>query len=365
MRKVIVSASTEYAVLIGRGLLAQLGTEVAKRIRPCKAAVITDTTVEKLYAEQAEQSLAAAGFTTCRFSYPAGEGSKHIGTLSDILEFLAEQEITRQDIIIALGGGVAGDMAGFAAAVYQRGIRFVQVPTTFLAAVDSSVGGKTAIDLRAGKNMAGAFTYTLPAYQTASGCTDIIVHSLERFFTKPDVKQLNLTDGIAETLKYGVIGDASLFAETASGDFKEKLEEIIETCVKMKRDIVNEDEFDTGLRQLLNLGHTLGHSIEKNSNFTLSHGHAVAIGMHLIAKVAERRGLAEKGLAETIRQALLHNNLPTSTSYTAEEIAAGVLKDKKRRGGEISFILPTKIGHCEIVKIPTEEVLDLVRTALA
>ena len=157
MRKVIVSASTEYAVLIGRGLLAQLGTEVAKRICPCKAAVITDTTVEKLYAEQAEQSLAAAGFTTCRFSYPAGEGSKHIGTLSDMLEFLAEQEITRQDIIIALGGGVAGDMAGFAAAVYQRGIRFVQVPTTFLAAVDSSVGGKTAIDLRAGKNMAGAF----------------------------------------------------------------------------------------------------------------------------------------------------------------------------------------------------------------
>ena len=125
MRKVIVSASTEYAVLIGRRLLAQLGTEVAKRIRPCKAAVITDTTVEKLYAEQAEQSLAAAGFTPCRFSYPAGEGSKHIGTLSDILEFLAEQEITRQDIIIALGGGVAGDMAGFAAAVYQRGIRFV------------------------------------------------------------------------------------------------------------------------------------------------------------------------------------------------------------------------------------------------
>lgn len=174
-----------------------------------------------------------------------------------------------------------------------------------------------------------------------------------------------MPDGIAETLKYGVIGDAKLFAETASGDFREKLEEIIETCVKMKRDIVNEDEFDTGLRQLLNLGHTLGHSIEKNSNFTLSHGHAVAIGMHLIAKVAEQRGLAEKGLAETIRQALLHNNLPTSTSYTAEEIAAGVLKDKKRRGGEISFVLPTKIGHCEIVKIPTEEVLDLVRTALA
>ena len=157
MRKVIVKASVEYAILIGCGILGQLGEEVKKRIQPCKAAIITDTTVEKLYAEQAEKSLQQAGFTTCRFAYPAGENSKHIGTLSDILEFLAEEEVTRQDIIIALGGGVCGDMAGFAAAVYQRGIRFVQVPTTFLAAVDSSVGGKTAIDLKAGKNMAGAF----------------------------------------------------------------------------------------------------------------------------------------------------------------------------------------------------------------
>ena len=157
MRKVIVKASVEYAILIGRGILGQLGEEIGKRIQPCKAAIITDTTVEKLYAEQAEKSLQEAGFTTCRFAYPAGESSKHIGTLSDILEFLAEEEVTRQDIIVALGGGVAGDMAGFAAAVYQRGIRFVQVPTTFLAAVDSSVGGKTAIDLKAGKNMAGAF----------------------------------------------------------------------------------------------------------------------------------------------------------------------------------------------------------------
>ena len=350
MRKVIVSASTEYAVLIGRGLLAQLGAEMAKRIRPCKAAVITDTTVERLYAKQAEDSLAAAGFQVCRFAYPAGEGSKHIGTLSDILEFLAEEEITRQDIIVALGGGVAGDMAGFAAAVYQRGIRFVQVPTTLLAAVDSSVGGKTAIDLKAGKNMAGAF------YQP-----QLVLCDVDTLDTLPEEI---FADGVAETLKYGVIGDAALFAKTAEGELRADLEEIIETCVKMKRDIVMEDEFDTGLRQLLNLGHTLGHAIEKNSNFTLSHGHAVAIGMYLIAKVAEKRGLAESGLAETIRQALLRNRLPVSTTYTAEEIAAGVLKDKKRRGGEISFVFPTEIGHCEIVKIPTADVLDLVRTAL-
>ena len=350
MRKVIVKASVEYAILIGRGILGQLGEEIKKRIQPCKAAIITDTTVEKLYAEKTELSLREAGFTTCRFVYPAGEQSKHIGTLSDILEFLAEEEMTRQDIIIALGGGVCGDMAGFAAAVYQRGIRFVQVPTTFLAAVDSSVGGKTAIDLKAGKNMAGAF------YQP-----HLVLCDVDMLDTLPEEV---FADGIAETLKYGIIGDVELFEKTATGTFRDDLEEIIETCVKMKRDIVMEDEFDTGVRQLLNLGHTLGHAIEKKSGFTISHGHAVAIGMHLIAKAAEEKGLAEKGLAEKIRKALENNRLPVSIGYSAEEIAEGALKDKKRRGGEISFVFPEKIGHCEIVKVPVAEVTKLIEKAL-
>ncbi|MBQ5708535.1 MAG: 3-dehydroquinate synthase [Anaerotignum sp.] len=350
MRKVIVKASVEYAILIGRGILGQLGEEVKKRIQPCKAAIITDTTVEKLYAEKIESSLREAGFTTCRFVYPAGEQSKHIGTLSDILEFLAEEEMTRQDIIIALGGGVCGDMAGFAAAVYQRGIRFVQVPTTFLAAVDSSVGGKTAIDLKAGKNMAGAF------YQP-----HLVLCDVDMLDTLPEEV---FADGIAETLKYGIIGDMELFEKTATGTFRNDLEEIIETCVKMKRDIVMEDEFDTGVRQLLNLGHTLGHAIEKKSGFAISHGHAVAIGMHLIAKAAEEKGMAEKGLAEKIRKALENNRLPVSIGYSAEEIAEGALKDKKRRGGEISFVFPEKIGHCEIVKVPVAEVTKLIEKAL-
>ena len=350
VRKVVVKASTEYAILIGRGILSNLGEEVRKRIQPCKAAIITDTIVEKLYAEQAEKSLQDAGFTVCRFVYPAGEQSKHIGTLSDILEFLAEEEVTRQDIIVALGGGVCGDMAGFAAAVYQRGIRFVQVPTTFLAAVDSSVGGKTAIDLKAGKNMAGAF------YQP-----HLVLCDVNTLDTLPEEV---FADGIAETLKYGVIGDKALFEKTAQGDFRDELEEIIETCVKMKRDIVMEDEFDNGMRQLLNLGHTLGHAIEKKSGFTISHGYAVAIGMHLIAKVAEEKGMAEKGLSEKIKMALENNQLPVSIDYKAEEIVEGVLKDKKRRGGEISFVFPAKIGHCDIVKIPVAEVTDLVRSAL-
>jgi 3-dehydroquinate synthase len=171
-------------------------------------------------------------------------------------------------------------------------------------------------------------------------------------------------DGIAETLKYGIIGDVDLFEKTATGNCRENLEEIIETCVKMKRDIVMEDEFDNGVRQLLNLGHTLGHAIEKRSGFTISHGHAVAIGMHLIGKAAEEKGMAETGLSEKIRIALEKNQLPVSIDYSAEEIVAGVLKDKKRRGGEISFVFPTKIGHCEIVKIPVEEVTELVEKAL-
>lgn len=345
-RTVIVTASTEYAVLIGRGLLAQAGAEIAKRIAPCKAAILTDTTVAGLYAAQVEESLQAAGFSTCRFLYPAGEASKNIQTLSDILEFLAEEELTRQDIIVALGGGVCGDMAGLAAALYQRGIRFIQIPTTLLAAVDSSVGGKTAIDLRAGKNMAGAF------YQPKLVLCDVD--------TLDSLPAEIFAEGVAEVLKYGVIGDAALFARVAGGDFREDLEEIIEACVKMKRDIVMEDEFDTGVRQLLNLGHTLGHAIEKKSNFSVPHGQAVAIGLHLIARAAEKRGLAEKGLAETIRAALRQNQLPFSTDYTAAELVEGIYKDKKRRGNEISFVFPKKIGACAIVKMPIAQVAGLV-----
>ena len=219
-----------------------------------------------------------------------------------------------------------------------------------LTALQKAVRESEDIDLKAGKNMAGAF------YQP-----HLVLCDVNTLDTLPEEV---FADGIAETLKYGVIGDKALFEKTAQGDFRDELEEIIETCVKMKRDIVMEDEFDNGMRQLLNLGHTLGHAIEKKSGFTISHGYAVAIGMHLIAKVAEEKGMAEKGLSEKIKMALENNQLPVSIDYKAEEIVEGVLKDKKRRGGEISFVFPAKIGHCDIVKIPVAEVTDLVRSAL-
>ena len=350
MRSVTVKTSATYEVLIGSGLLQKAGEAVKKVISPCKAAIVTDSTVVHLYEETVRKSLTEAGFSVCTFVFPAGEASKNIHTLSHLLEFLAKEEMTRTDLIVALGGGVTGDLAGFGAAVYLRGIPFVQIPTTFLAAIDSSVGGKTAVDLEAGKNLAGAF------YQPK-----LVLCDTDVLQTLPEVI---FADGIAEALKYGVLGDAALFEKIAGGDFRQDLEEIIETCVSMKRDVVEEDEFDTGKRQLLNLGHTFGHAIEQKSHFQMTHGHAVAIGMHLIAKAAEAKGIAEKGTAAAIAKALEQNQLPKETEFSPAEVAEGTLRDKKRRGGTISFVFPKKIGDCEIVKIPVEEVEELARTAM-
>lgn len=350
MRSVTVKTSATYEVLIGSGLLQKAGEAVKKVISPCKAAIVTDSTVVHLYEETVRKSLTEAGFSVCTFVFPAGEASKNIHTLSHLLEFLAKEEMTRTDMIVALGGGVTGDLAGFGAAVYLRGIPFVQIPTTFLAAIDSSVGGKTAVDLEAGKNLAGAF------YQPK-----LVLCDTDVLQTLPEVV---FADGIAEALKYGVLGDAALFEKIAGGDFRQDLEEIIETCVSMKRDVVEEDEFDTGKRQLLNLGHTFGHAIEQKSHFQMTHGHAVAIGMHLIAKAAEAKGIAEKGTAAAIAKALEQNQLPKETTFSPAEVAEGTLRDKKRRGGTISFVFPKKIGACEIVKIPVEEVEALARTAM-
>lgn len=350
MRSVTVKTSATYEVLIGSGLLQKAGEAVKKVISPCKAAIVTDSTVVHLYEETVRKSLTEAGFSVCTFVFPAGEASKNIHTLSHLLEFLAKEEMTRTDMIVALGGGVTGDLAGFGAAVYLRGIPFVQIPTTFLAAIDSSVGGKAAVDLEAGKNLAGAF------YQPK-----LVLCDTDVLQTLPEVV---FADGIAEALKYGVLGDAALFEKIAGGDFRQDLEEIIETCVSMKRDVVEEDEFDTGKRQLLNLGHTFGHAIEQKSHFQMTHGHAVAIGMHLIAKAAEAKGVAEKGTAAAIAKALEQNQLPKETTFSPAEVAEGTLRDKKRRGGTISFVFPKKIGACEIVKIPVEEVEALARTAM-
>lgn len=346
MHTVHVNTSRAYDVLIGPGLLSNAGELMRNVIDPCCAAIVTDSTVNTLYGDIIENSLQSAGYSTLRFVFPAGEQNKHLGTLSEIVEFLAENHLTRTDAIVALGGGVTGDMAGFAAAVYARGIRFVQIPTTLLAAVDSSVGGKTAVDLNAGKNLVGAF------HQPSLVITDTdVIRALP---------QELLCDGAAEMIKHGVLADPELFCWMCQPDWVQHIDKIIARNVAIKRDVVNADEFEAGLRQTLNLGHTFGHAIEKCSDFTISHGQGVAVGMVIAAGAAN--------LPEICKEIISANRccgLPTTSPYSAAELAQAALSDKKRKGDSITLVLPDRIGHCRLEKIDVSRLEDAFRCGIA
>lgn len=345
MYTVHVEASVPYDILIGPGLLAKSGALIRKVFSPGKAAIITDSNVYPLYANTVKNSLSSAGFVPVEYVFPAGEQSKTLATLSDILEFLAENQMTRTDIVVALGGGVTGDMAGFAAAVYARGISFVQIPTTLLAAVDSSVGGKTAVDLKAGKNLAGAF------HQPGLVLTDTDVISA--------LSDQLLSEGAGEVIKYGVLKDPVLFSWMCEEGWKEKLPEIILRCVEIKKDIVAQDEFDHGERKRLNLGHTFGHAIEKCTGFSVPHGFAVAIGTAIAAGAA-----GKKDICARIIQANKNCSLPCYSECNPTALAAAALTDKKRSGATIDLILPETIGECSIMNIPVENLTSLFASGL-
>lgn len=344
-----VNTSKPYDIIIGRNILKNIGDEIKKLKKSPKICVITDTNVNNLYAKQIVETL-KSDFEVISYEFVAGEQSKTMQVIGDIVEFMAKNEMTRTDIVVAVGGGVVGDMAGFVSAIYLRSIDFVQVPTSLLAMVDSSVGGKTGADLNAGKNLVGAFHQPI-----------LVLCDIDNLNT---LTEPVFAEGVAEIIKYGVLGNDELFYKIENGLNKDDLEEIVTTCVSMKRDIVVEDEFDNGKRQLLNLGHTLGHSIEQLSNFTLPHGYAVAIGMCLVATIAESMGIAESGTFDKIHNSLINNNLPTKTDFNAQEITKGAMKDKKRRGNELSLILPEKIGVCRIEKVAVDTVEDLVKKAI-
>jgi len=341
MRTVAIRASAPYDVVIGPGLLQTAGGRLREAVPPCAVALVADSTADRLYGGAAAESLARAGYRVLRFSFPAGEGSKNMTVLVSLLEFLAGNCVTRTDCVAALGGGVTGDLAGFAAAVYLRGIRYIQLPTTLLAAVDSSVGGKTAVDLAAGKNLAGAF------HQPS-----LVLCDTDTFRTLPGEVYL---DGVAESVKHGVIADPALFACFGTLPEKDRMEEIVARSVAIKGRFVEEDEFDTGARRLLNLGHTAGHAVEKLSGFSVSHGRAVAIGMAIAARAAKRRGLCSAECAGRIVETLLSCGLPVVSPYPAEQLAEAALADKKRKGGVIDVIVPREIGRCEAMEIPVGE----------
>lgn len=344
-----INVSTSYNVFVGRDLLVKTGELVDKVKKPCKVLIITDAKVSEIYGSKVAKSMAENGFKTFDFVVKRGETSKSIAIFENILEYMAENKFHRDDLIIALGGGVVGDLAGFVAAVYNRGIDFVQIPTTFLSAIDSSVGGKTALNLKSGKNLVGAFKQPI-----------LVICDLNSFNTLEDKY---FKDGIAEAIKYSILKDEEMFQhfEEHQVDFKdEKIEEIVIKSIEYKREIVREDEFDTGLRQLLNLGHTIGHSIEIAKNYEITHGHAVAIGTYMIAKAASKKGYCESVVSERIKNAIIKNGLDYKIDISVEDLFKNALKDKKATSDSITLVIPEKIGKCKLEKVSLSELKEFI-----
>lgn len=347
MTTVHVSASREYDVLIQRGLLDRLGEYVKATTKAKTVALVAGDIVFPLYGARATAALEAAGLRVISFVIPHGEQSKTLSTYGELLHFLSVNHMTRSDALVALGGGVVGDLTGFAAATYQRGIDFVQVPTTLLAAVDSSVGGKTAVNLETGKNQVGAF------YQPA-----LVLCDPDLLSTLPEEE---FRCGCAEVIKYGVLGNAAFFEQLRETPAQEQLEHVIRTCVEMKRDLVKQDEFDRGLRQLLNLGHSFGHAVEACSGFTVLHGQAVAIGMATITRAAAAKGICTPETVRCVVELLQQYGLPTETEYPLEELFQAVYTDKKLTGSTMHLVIPEEIGRCRIQAVPVEEVKEWMR----
>ena len=345
MKTITVTASQNYQVRIGAGLMSHLGEQLLQVLqKPCNAVIISDSNVFPLYGERVTKSLEKAGFQVLSYVFPAGEASKNAREYLNILNFLAEHHISRADAVLALGGGVTGDMTGFAAATYLRGIAYIQIPTTLLAMVDSSVGGKTAIDLPAGKNLVGAF------YQPR-----LVLCDLDCLNTLPERV---FCDGCAEVIKYGVLYDEKLFAHLSEHGLAFDREAVISRCVELKRNVVAEDEFDTGARQKLNLGHTIGHGIEAQSQFSVTHGQAVAIGMAIVAKAGC------KAIYAPLKAVLTKFNLPATTDFTGEQLYESALSDKKRAGGTVNLIIPNTIGDCRIAPTPVDQLKSFIEEGL-
>ncbi|MBO5364725.1 MAG: 3-dehydroquinate synthase [Clostridia bacterium] len=339
----------EYEIHIQHGLLEKAGSYLRKISAGNKATIVTDSNVGPLYAGTVTESLKKEGFSVQICQVPAGEESKCQEQLFRLYDEMLDFGMTRSDLVVALGGGVVGDLTGYAAATLLRGIPFVQIPTTILSQVDSSVGGKVAIDLPKGKNLVGAF------YQPKMVLIDPLCLK-----TLPD---RNIADGMAEVIKYGAIGSAELFSflEEIKSDEElfAKIDKIVYTCCDMKRKVVEEDELDTGGRMVLNFGHTFGHAIEKEYHYqTYTHGEAVAIGMVMACEYGENHGITEPGTGKRMEQLLQSFRLPTRVALSKESLMDAISVDKKGSGNEIHLILLTKIGEVKIIRTGKEDVLQ-------
>lgn len=344
-----VNTGTPYDVMIGTGLLGKSG-ELIKQVLPKaeRAVIVSDSNVAPLYADTVRASLEAAGYTVFSHVFPAGEQSKRLFFIESMYSTMAAAELSRSDFAVALGGGVTGDMCGFAAATYLRGIAFVQMPTTVLSQNDSSVGGKTGVDLACGKNLVGSF------HQPS-----LVLADVDTLSTLP---LRYITDGFGEIIKHGCIKSAELFGLIEQyGTDREKIADFTARSVAIKSGVVERDERESGERMLLNFGHTLGHAIEKCCDFTkYAHGEAVGIGMLMMARAGEAAGLTASGTAERIETVLQKCGMPTACEFTPEELCAAAMLDKKRRGEKMNIVLLRDIGDSFVYQIKCADLLGFV-----
>lgn len=342
MSTVRVEASRPYDVAIDECSIDEAGV-LAASIGGDAAFVVSDSNVAPLYLERVMRSLSAAGFAVSEFVFAAGEASKNLSTYGSCLQAMAKAGSTRSSLVVALGGGVVGDMAGFAAATYMRGCRCIQIPTSLLACIDSSVGGKTAVDLPQGKNLVGAF------FQPSAVLIDTtVLATLSPHF---------FTDGCAEAVKYGVIADAGLFSllETPLVPGDARLADVIARCVAIKRDTVQADECEHGVRMLLNFGHTLGHAIEKASEFRITHGFAVASGMAMAARACAARGLCDVADAQRVASVVEAYGMSARAPFSPELLYEAALSDKKRTGGVMNVAAMEGIGRARVLPLDLQD----------
>lgn len=351
MEKIQVNVGKSYEVLIGRGLLNQAERLLAPFVAGRKILIVTDENVaDKGYLMRLSAQLKPITESVFTYILPPGEAQKSMTNVVALVEFLADQNFSRQDIVVALGGGVIGDLVGFVASVYLRGIDFIQVPTTLLAAIDSSVGGKTGVDLPQGKNLVGAFHQPV-----------VVLCDVDAFKTLlPNIFE----DGCSEMIKYGMIMNADLLDEIFAMEKplnagSDNIVSLVKNCVEMKTEVVQQDERDSDIRQLLNYGHTLGHALEQVSGYQISHGRGVALGMSLLLKMATQKKYIHTDFTQKFDQLLGdYHLLPEKPAYNAEQLIKAMLRDKKRRSAEITIVLPVAYGKSELFAFQLAEFFE-------
>lgn len=334
-------------IIMGAKITNDLSSLALNRQKPRKVFVITDTNVSEIYLDDLKSQLKKLNFEFHYYIIPAGEFSKSLKTVENIYEKLSSGLISKNDIIISLGGGVVSDISGFVASTYKRGIKLINIPTSFLAMIDASIGGKNAVNLNSGKNLVGSFYFP-----------DLILIDYNFLNTLPK-KELN--SGISEAIKCGAIFDEKLFSILEKEKFEDNIENIIYRSILVKKKLVEEDRFDSGKRMLLNFGHTIGHAVESLCGYkNISHGEAVSVGMNAITKISEKLGLTGAGVSERVKNVCEKYSLPTQNNFPIEKLSEMILQDKKNFGEYINLVILKNIGNSFLLRLSSDNISNFL-----